>query len=143
MIAEVLILILGLLLAILRSLPGPVFFPLRLIATIYADVFRALPGVLVIYIPRVRDAGPRIDRDPQGPLLLGDRLADADLQRLRLRGLSGRDRIDSPQPGCRRPIARAFADPVAALRDRWPQAHSARGPALLNDFIGSRRTRSS
>ncbi|HEY3335588.1 MAG TPA: amino acid ABC transporter permease [Candidatus Limnocylindrales bacterium] len=48
LIAEVLILVFGLLLAILRSLPGPVFFPVRLMATVYVDVFRALPGVLVI-----------------------------------------------------------------------------------------------
>jgi polar amino acid transport system permease protein len=48
LIAEVLILVFGLLLAVLRSLPGPVFFPLRLMATVYVDVFRALPGILVI-----------------------------------------------------------------------------------------------
>src|SRR5690349_13270971 len=46
--AEVLILVFGLVLAVLRSLPGPAFFPLRLMATIYVDVFRALPGLLVI-----------------------------------------------------------------------------------------------
>lgn len=46
--AEVLILVLGLVIAVLRSLPGPVLFPVRLLATIYTDVFRALPGILVI-----------------------------------------------------------------------------------------------
>src|SRR5512143_401738 len=50
LIAEVLILGLGLVIAVLRSLPGPVFFPVRLVTTVYVDVFRALPGVLVIYI---------------------------------------------------------------------------------------------
>ncbi len=40
----------GLLLAVMRSLPGPVLFPLRALATIYVDVFRALPGILVIYV---------------------------------------------------------------------------------------------
>jgi polar amino acid transport system permease protein len=48
MIAEILTLILGLVLAILRGLPGPVLFPLRLIATVYVDFFRAVPGLLVI-----------------------------------------------------------------------------------------------
>ena len=48
--AEVLILVWGLVLAVMRSLPGPVFFPVRLLATIYVDVFRALPGLLVIYM---------------------------------------------------------------------------------------------
>ncbi len=49
-VSEVFILVLALLLAVLRSLPGPVFFPLRLLATVYADVFRAIPGVLIIYM---------------------------------------------------------------------------------------------
>jgi polar amino acid transport system permease protein len=49
-IAEVLILVLGLLIAVLRSAPGPAFFPVRLIATVYADLFRAVPGVLIIYL---------------------------------------------------------------------------------------------
>ena len=48
LIAEVLILIAGLVLAVIRGLPGPVFFPLRLIATIYVDFFRAVPGLLII-----------------------------------------------------------------------------------------------
>jgi polar amino acid transport system permease protein len=47
-VAELLILALGLVVAVLRSLPGAVMFPVRLLATIYVDVFRALPGILVI-----------------------------------------------------------------------------------------------
>jgi polar amino acid transport system permease protein len=48
LIAEVFILAFALLLAVLRSLPGPVFFPLRLIAIVYADFFRGVPTILVI-----------------------------------------------------------------------------------------------
>ena len=47
-IAELLILPFALLLAILRGLPGPVFFPLRLLSTLYVDFFRAVPGLLII-----------------------------------------------------------------------------------------------
>ena len=50
MISEVLILTVGLVIAVVRSLPGPVFVPVRVLGTVYVDVFRALPGVLVIYI---------------------------------------------------------------------------------------------
>ena len=50
LIAEVFILALGLVIALLRSLPGPVFFPLRLLATAYADFFRGVPTILVIYL---------------------------------------------------------------------------------------------
>jgi polar amino acid transport system permease protein len=46
--AEVFILAAGLFLAVLRSLPGPVFFPLRALAVIYTDVFRGIPTILVI-----------------------------------------------------------------------------------------------
>jgi polar amino acid transport system permease protein len=47
-ISEVFILAIALLIAVLRSLPGPVFFPLRLIAIAYADFFRGVPTILVI-----------------------------------------------------------------------------------------------
>jgi polar amino acid transport system permease protein len=47
-IAEVFILVFALVIAVLRSLPGPVFFPLRALAIIYADLFRGIPTILVI-----------------------------------------------------------------------------------------------
>ena len=49
-ISECLILPFALLLAVLRSLPGPVFFPLRALAIVYADFFRGVPTILVIAI---------------------------------------------------------------------------------------------
>jgi polar amino acid transport system permease protein len=50
LIAEILILPIGLALAVLRVLPGPVFLPVRALATAYVDVFRAIPGLVVIYL---------------------------------------------------------------------------------------------
>ncbi len=47
-IAEVLILPLALLLAVVRGLPGPVFFPVRLLAIAYTDFFRGVPTIIVI-----------------------------------------------------------------------------------------------
>ena len=47
-VAEVLVLLFALVLAVMRSLSGPVFFPLRLLAAGYTDLFRALPTILVI-----------------------------------------------------------------------------------------------
>lgn len=49
LVAEVFILAFGLLLAVLRSLPGPALFPLRALATIYVDIFRAIPGLVIIF----------------------------------------------------------------------------------------------
>jgi polar amino acid transport system permease protein len=49
-IAEAIILPAALLLAVLRSLPGPVFFPIRALAIAYADLFRGIPTILVIFM---------------------------------------------------------------------------------------------
>jgi len=50
MVAEIFVLILALLLAVMRSLTGPVFTPLRILAAVYTDLFRALPTILVILL---------------------------------------------------------------------------------------------
>jgi polar amino acid transport system permease protein len=47
-VAEVLVLAFALLLAVLRSLPGAVFAPLRILAAAYTDIFRGVPTILVI-----------------------------------------------------------------------------------------------
>lgn len=48
-IAEVFVLAFALLLAIMRSLRGPVFFPIRGMSIVYTDVFRGIPTILVVY----------------------------------------------------------------------------------------------
>jgi len=48
--AEVIILILGLVVAVVRQSVGPVLFPLRIVSTIYVDVFRGVPLLLVVYV---------------------------------------------------------------------------------------------
>ena len=50
LICEVLVLVFGLLVAVVRNLPGPAFFPLRLVAIAYADFFRGVPGIVIIYV---------------------------------------------------------------------------------------------
>jgi polar amino acid transport system permease protein len=50
LVAEVFVLVLALFIAVLRSLPGPVFFPIRLLAIAYTDFFRGIPTILVILI---------------------------------------------------------------------------------------------
>jgi polar amino acid transport system permease protein len=40
MVSEVFILILALVIAVVRGIPGPVFFPFRLVAVAYTDLFR-------------------------------------------------------------------------------------------------------
>ena len=47
--AELLILVLALVIAVIRQSTGPVMFPLRVISTIYVDLFRGIPLILVIF----------------------------------------------------------------------------------------------
>ena len=54
--------IIALTMAILRTLRGPVFFPLRALATAYVDIFRGLPLLLLLFLlgfgmPALRLAG--------------------------------------------------------------------------------------
>src|SRR3712207_1767243 len=49
-ISEVLILVLALVIAVVRGIPGPVFFPFRMLAVAYTDLFRGVPLILVLYM---------------------------------------------------------------------------------------------
>ena len=49
-VCQVLILIFGLGLAAVRTLRGPVWFPLRALATGYVDLFRGLPLLICLYL---------------------------------------------------------------------------------------------
>lgn len=49
-IAEILVLIWGLLIAVARLAPGKAGAPVRLIATAYVDLFRGLPAIIAIYL---------------------------------------------------------------------------------------------
>ena len=50
LIAEPLILIVGLTVALVRRLRSPIFLPLRIVATVYVDIFRGVPTLLVILL---------------------------------------------------------------------------------------------
>ena len=50
MIAEVVVLIWALVVAVARLAPGPAGRPIRLIATFYVDIFRSLPAIINIYL---------------------------------------------------------------------------------------------
>jgi polar amino acid transport system permease protein len=50
LLTEVFVLVFALVLAVLRSLPGPVFFPVRVLAIAYIDFFRGVPSVVLVYM---------------------------------------------------------------------------------------------
>jgi polar amino acid transport system permease protein len=47
---EALVLVFALLIAVVRSIPGPAAFPLRMLAIVYVDFFRGVPLILVVFI---------------------------------------------------------------------------------------------
>ena len=49
-VAEALVLVFALLIAIVRGLPGRAAVPLRVVAVVYTDIFRGVPLVLVLFI---------------------------------------------------------------------------------------------
>src|SRR5580658_1141540 len=54
-VAEIGILILALVVAMIRQSTGPVLLPLRVVSTVYVDVARGVPLVLVIFPPLLND----------------------------------------------------------------------------------------
>ena len=70
-VCQVLILVFGLGLAAIRTLRGPVWFPLRALATGYVDLFRGLPLLICLYLVGFGLPGLRLAGVPTNPVLLG------------------------------------------------------------------------
>jgi polar amino acid transport system permease protein len=135
LIAEVLILVLGLLLAVLRALPGPAFFPLRLLATAYVDVFRALPGLLVIYVLGFGIPGLRLPGVPSDPFFWG--VVALTLVYSAYVSEVYRAGIESVHPSQASAARSLGLSQIQAMRYVVvPQAVRRVIPPLLNDFIG-------
>jgi polar amino acid transport system permease protein len=71
MIVEVVVLIVALALAVLRTSRAPAFFPLRLLTTVYVDVFRGIPTVLLVYLVGFGIPALRLTGLPTDPVVLG------------------------------------------------------------------------
>lgn len=71
MIAEPIILGIGLLLAVIRSTRGPALFPLRAFAVAYTDLFRGAPVLLVILTLGFGVPALRIEAIPNEPVIWG------------------------------------------------------------------------
>jgi polar amino acid transport system permease protein len=71
LVCGVVIVVLGLALAVLRTLRGPVFFPVRVAAAAYTDVFRGLPLLLVIFLLGFGVPALNLRGLPDDPLVWG------------------------------------------------------------------------
>jgi len=135
LIAEVLILVFALVIAILRSLPGPVFFPLRALAVGYADLFRGIPTILVLYLLGFGAPGLGISGVPNDPLFWGIvglvlvySAYVSEVYRAGIESVHGSQEAAARSLGLTRAQALRFVI--------LPQAIRRVVPPLLNDFIG-------
>jgi polar amino acid transport system permease protein len=135
LIAEVFILVFALVIAVLRSLPGPVFFPLRALAVVYVDVFRAIPAILVIYILGFGVPALQLPGVPIEPLFWGTvslilvySAYVAEVYR------AGIDSIHTSQAAAARSLGLSHLQSLRYVV--VPQAVRRVIPPLLNDFIG-------
>ncbi|MBT2896630.1 MULTISPECIES: amino acid ABC transporter permease [unclassified Streptomyces] len=65
------VLVFGLLLAVARTLRGPVFFPVRALATAYTDFFRGLPLIICLLMVVFGVPALRLEGVTNDPVLLG------------------------------------------------------------------------
>jgi len=70
-VAEILILVLALVVAVLRSLRGPAFLPLRFVSIVFIDIFRGVPLLLVIFLLGFGVPALQIPGLPRDPLVWG------------------------------------------------------------------------
>jgi polar amino acid transport system permease protein len=134
--AEVLVLILGLVVAVVRMLPGRAGAPLRFLATVYADAFRAIPAIIVIFLVVAGVIGsklPVLSKLP--PVWLGLFALvftyTAYVSEVYRAGLSS---IHPSQGAAARSLGLSYGQTLLTVL--VPQAVRRVIPPLLNDFIG-------
>jgi polar amino acid transport system permease protein len=134
LIAEVLILIVALGLAVARSSRGPVLFPVRVLAAVYVDVLRGVPIVLLIFllgfgVPTLRLQG--VPKDPlvwaTVALVLSYSAYVSEVFR------AGIDSVHESQRAAARSLGLSSSQALRFVV--LPQAVRRVVPPLLNDFI--------
>jgi len=71
LVVEVAVLILGLIIALIRTVNAPVLFPLKFLAVIYVDVMRGIPTILLVYIVGFAVPALNLSGVPTNPTVLG------------------------------------------------------------------------
>ena len=135
--AAVGVLILALVLATLRTLSGPIFFPLRALAAGYTDLFRGMPLIIVLYL--VGFGIPGLNALPRMPLEFWGTIAliltySAYVSEVFRAG------IESVHPSQRlaaRSLGLSYGKTLRLVV--MPQAVRKVTPALMNDFIAMQK----
>lgn len=135
-IAEILVLVWGLLIALMRLLPGDAGKPIRRLATVYVDTFRAVPAIIVIYlvgfglplagVPILSEMSPMWAAIMALTLTYGAYVAEV--------YRAGIESIHWSQVAAARSLGLSYGKTMRFVV--VPQAVRRVTPPLLNDFIG-------
>jgi polar amino acid transport system permease protein len=133
-VCQVLIMIVGLGLATVRTLRGPVWFPVRALATGYVDLFRGLPLLICLYLVGFGVPGLRLSGVPTNPVLLGG-LALVLIYSAYVAEVfrAGIESIHPSQLAAAKSLGLNYRRTMRLVV--LPQATRRVTPALLNDFV--------
>jgi polar amino acid transport system permease protein len=131
---EVAVLIVGLVVALIRTSRAAALFPLRLLSAVFVDVFRGVPVIILIYLVGFGIPALELSGLPSDPIILGGIALTlsysayvAEVYRAGI-GSIHRGQRDAA-------LAIGLTEGQALRRVILPQAIRRVGPPLLNDFI--------
>ncbi len=143
-VVEIVVLILGLGVALVRTVDAPALLPLKILAVVYTDVFRGIPTILLVYligfgVPAIatgstEDGSQPLEWLPTDPIVLGGfALAlsyGAYVSEVYRAGINSIHRGQRDAA-----LAVGLTERQALRHVIVPQAVRRVGPPLLNDFI--------
>jgi polar amino acid transport system permease protein len=133
-IVEIVVLALALVIALTRTTRAPALFPLRMLATVYTDVMRGIPTVLLVYLVGFGVPALELTGLPTDPIVLG--AAALALSYAAYVSEVYRAGIQSVHPSQRAAALAVGLTEAQAMRHVvLPQAVRRVVPPLLNDFI--------
>ncbi|BCJ55775.1 ABC transporter permease [Actinoplanes sp. NBRC 14428] len=124
---------LGLLVAVLRTLRGPVFFPVRALATGYTYAFRGLPLIIVLYVCTLGVPGLRLQGMPSVLVLGGAALVITYGAYLAEVFRAGIESVHPSQLAAARSLGLTYRQTMRHVV--LPQAVRRVAPPLLNDTV--------
>ncbi|MEV6848643.1 amino acid ABC transporter permease [Actinoplanes sp. NPDC051411] len=126
-------LVLGLVIAVLRTLRGPVFFPVRALATTYTYAFRGIPLIIVIYLFAFGVPGLRLQGTPNVYILGGAALVVTYGAYLAEVFRAGIESVHPSQLAAARSLGLTYRQTMRHVV--LPQAIRRVAPPLLNDTV--------
>jgi polar amino acid transport system permease protein len=125
------------LIAVVRTLRGPVFFPLRILAAAYTDLFRGIPVIIVLYLIGFGIPGlglfPRLPPEFWGTIALILTYSAYVSEVLR----AGMEAVNPSQRLAARSLGLTHAQTLRMIV--LPQGVRKVAPALMNDFVSMQK----